>query len=126
MGKSRWGGELFGLALALTLPGQSLGVVCWLLGSVIGSGGVLWVLDLLPQVFRPPTLKSIYLMSLPSHMVYPPPAYVFILIHFGPLLNFKGSSLLSLSQFSLLPPLAFLLFPLPLPLFFLPHQNTPY
>ena len=35
------GGRSFVLALALTLPGHFLGRVCWLLGSVIDSGGVL-------------------------------------------------------------------------------------
>ena len=52
-------GGLFGLALALTLVHwQSLGHVCWLLGSVMGCGGVLWVLDLLSQACRPLGLGS--------------------------------------------------------------------
>ena len=58
-------------------------------------------------------------------MVYPPPAYLFMSVHLGPLLNLEGSSLLSLFLSFSLPLLASLLFLPPMPLSFL-HQTTLY
>ena len=78
----------------------------------------------LPKLVDPPVLGSICLVLLPSHMVNPPPSYLFLFVHLGPLLNLEGSFLFSLFLSFSLPLLAFSLFLPPLPLFSLPHWNT--
>ena len=84
------GGRSSGLALALTLPGQFLGCVCWfslVVGSVINSEGVLWILNrverplpLLPQACKPHSLGiNLYIASaLPCGV---PTSCLFVLAH---------------------------------------------
>ena len=118
------GGRSFGLALALTLPVQFLGCVCWfslVMGSVIGSGGVLWVLDrgerplpLLPLACRPPCL-GINLSSASSLPCGVPTSCLFVLAclfgassKFGRVLPVLPLSILLTASISLLalPPTA--------------------
>ena len=125
------GGRSCDLTLPLTLPGWVWdGVWQFSLVIVLARYYVYWkgrrgLCLFLPKLVDPPAPGLIFLMLQPSHMVYPPPAYLLLSVHLGPVLNLEGSSLLSLFLSFSLPPLASSLFLPPLPLSFL-HQTTLY
>ena len=104
MGKSRWGrGVSWSCPYTNSSPWAVFRSCLLVVGFCHWSWrGTMGIGSSSPSLLDPLALELIYLMPLPSHMVYPPPACVFLLIHLGLLLNVEGSSLLSLSLLILL------------------------